>query len=176
MMGLVVVSFFSGCCPEQAAFRDQDRWLDQLGGVNSCPDLSQRLSTACQPLLRAAGTRTEVRVVDSDRPGAWSWPNGKIYVSKGLMAMLTDAELAAVVGHELGHLLREGHVKTQVALASSTASSDVEADADDLSRSLLRSCGQDDAAMRSVLLKLADHPSTPALTRSALLVRARRLH
>ncbi len=51
----------------------------------------------------------EINVLDSPEVNAWCMPGGKIAVYSGLLAKISpsDDELAAVMGHEIAHALRE---------------------------------------------------------------------
>jgi predicted Zn-dependent protease len=57
----------------------------------------------------------EVHVITLDEINAWCMPHGKIAVYTGLLQKIqpTDDELAAVLGHEMGHALRE-HTREQI--------------------------------------------------------------
>jgi len=44
-------------------------------------------------------------VIDDPTPNAFALPGGPVYVTRGLMSLMdSEAELAAVVGHEIGHI------------------------------------------------------------------------
>lgn len=57
----------------------------------------------------ASAWEWEVHVISSDAVNAWCMPGGKMAVYTGLLTKIkpTDAELAAVMGHEISHALRE---------------------------------------------------------------------
>jgi predicted Zn-dependent protease len=58
-------------------------------------------------------------VVDSPEVNAFALPGGYVYITRGIMAYLnSEAELAAVVGHELGHVTARHSVRQ---MSASTA-------------------------------------------------------
>src|SRR5688500_921361 len=52
-----------------------------------------------------AGVTVSVRVTGSNGAGAFSWPDGSVELTRGLVERLDEDELAAAVAHELGHVL-----------------------------------------------------------------------
>jgi predicted Zn-dependent protease len=96
------------------------------GKLNTDPVLTARVKAVAQRLVAEVGAfrpdaakwRWEVNVFDSDQLNAFCVPGGKIGVYSGLVRRLdlSDDELAAVLGHEIAHALRE-HTREQVSQA-----------------------------------------------------------
>lgn len=51
-------------------------------------------------------------VIESDDVNAFSIPGGYVYITRGLYRLLrSEADLAGVLGHEIGHVVRKHHLK-----------------------------------------------------------------
>ncbi|MFC4298441.1 M48 family metallopeptidase [Castellaniella hirudinis] len=93
------------------------------GALDTPAAQTQRVQTISRKLIAQVGTfrpdarnwAWEIHVLKSDEVNAWCMPGGKIAVYTGLLDKIqpTDAELAAVLGHEISHALRE-HAREQV--------------------------------------------------------------
>lgn len=82
--------------------------LRQAGGAYDDPALQTYVQRVGEKLA-AASHRSDLvyrfTVVDSPDVNAFALPGGYIFITRGLMAYLdTEAELAAVLGHEIGHV------------------------------------------------------------------------
>ena len=105
---------------EQAANKQYVELIAQeqkKGNVNRNPAQVNRVRTISNRLIQQVGAfrpdarnwKWEMNVLTSAEVNAWCMPGGKIAVYTGLIDKLkvTDEELAAVIGHEMAHALRE---------------------------------------------------------------------
>ena len=97
--------------------RDYDQQIQRLLGVYPDPRLQEYVDRIGQKLA-AGSERPDLawtfRVVDDPVVNAFALPGGHVYVTRGLMTHLTsEAQLAAVLGHEIGHVTAR-HSVTQM--------------------------------------------------------------
>lgn len=68
-----------------------------------------RVAGRLMPVVPMANARWEFVLFDDSSPNAFALPGGKVGVNSGIFKVAkTDAELAAVIGHELAHVVA-GH-------------------------------------------------------------------
>lgn len=87
------------------------------GKLNTDPALTRRVRDVAQRLIAQApvfrtdarGWQWEVNVTESDDLNAYAMAGGKIMVYSGIVKRLalSDDEMAAIIGHEMAHALRE---------------------------------------------------------------------
>jgi predicted Zn-dependent protease len=74
----------------------------------------QRLGTRLAAGAPPQGVTWHFAVADMPETNAFALPGGWIYVSRGLLALSnSEAELANVIGHEIGHVVAHHHTRQQ---------------------------------------------------------------
>lgn len=87
---------------------EHDQLVASFGGVYEAPQ-AQRLVEEMTAQLVAATDRPEERyrvtILDTPAVNAFALPSGRLYVTRGLLALANDkSELAAVMAHEIAHV------------------------------------------------------------------------
>lgn len=88
--------------------RDRTRRLDQSGVLHESKELQAYVNTVAQRLLPASlriqDAPINVKVIKNPYFNAFTFPHGAIYIHSGLLAaMENEAQLAALLGHEIAH-------------------------------------------------------------------------
>ena len=88
--------------------RENDEQIQQQLGLYPDPQLQEYVNRIGQKMA-AASERPNLawtfRVIDDPVVNAFALPGGHVYVTRGLLTYLTsEAELASVIGHEIGHV------------------------------------------------------------------------
>jgi predicted Zn-dependent protease len=89
--------------------REHERILAAYGGAYDDPKLQAMVDQVVERLV-AASERPElhyrVTILNSESVNAFALPTGQLYLTRGLIALANDeSELAAVIGHEMGHVI-----------------------------------------------------------------------
>jgi len=108
------------------AYAQEKQKAQAEGKLNSNSALTSRVRNVAQRLIPGTGVfrsdapnwKWEVNTLTTKELNAYCMPGGKIMVYSGLVDQLnlTDAEMAAVIGHEMAHALRE-HSRERISRA-----------------------------------------------------------
>jgi len=104
---------------EIAMGKAADEQISQQYGVYQDKELQLYVNGIGQNLVSKLSDkvfpRYYFRIVDSSEINAFALPGGYVYVTLGLMAMVnSEAELAGVLGHEIGHIIFHHGAKQMV--------------------------------------------------------------
>lgn len=116
--GSSLTGFSSTAAETQTGVDQNPAVLAAFGGVYADASLGAYVSEVGKRVA-AGSERTDIsytfQVVDSPIVNALAIPGGYIYVSRGLLALMNnEAELAGVLGHEVGHVAAMHHAQGQV--------------------------------------------------------------
>ena len=122
--GAVLALWLGGCMPfgsgsnvplppaaprgDRAGDRDHAQLVAAFGGEVRAP-ATQRLLSEITGRLVAATERPDeayqITILNSPVVNAFALPNGRLYVTRGLLALANDtSEIAAVLSHEIAHV------------------------------------------------------------------------
>lgn len=97
----------------QLGAQAQPGLVQEMGGEVTRTDLRQYVTEVGQKMAATTGQDDpelpklawEFTLLDSDVINAFALPGGKVFMSRGLAQMMTnEAQLAGVLGHEIGHV------------------------------------------------------------------------
>ena len=101
--------FMSEADEERIGRDEHPKVLEEFGGAYQDAALSKyvvSLGELVKNTTPHGKRRYTFTVLDSDVVNAFALPGGYVYVSRGLLALANDeAELAGVLGHEIGHVV-----------------------------------------------------------------------
>lgn len=102
---------------KQIGLREHPKILAQFGGVYDDPKAAGYVASIGGRLAAASETPSlgfTFTLLDSPIVNAFALPGGFVYISRGLMALAGDeAELAGVLGHEIGHVVARHSAQRQ---------------------------------------------------------------
>lgn len=106
---------------------DHAQLVASFGGEYRAPTTLRLISEVADRLVRATERPDEtyaVTLLDSGVINAFALPSGRLYVTRGLLALATDtSEIAAVLAHEIAHVtLRHASARSELALRSQLVS------------------------------------------------------
>ena len=105
---------------------EHQKLIDNIGLYDD-PELDAYVRRVGERLLEQSGINSPeftFTLLDSPDINAFAMPGGFIYVNRGLLAYLdTEAELAGVLAHEIGHITERHHSRRKTAQMTSKVAS-----------------------------------------------------
>lgn len=107
---------------EDQKVRDQYGIYEDAALQSYVNEIGQRLAKASH----RAGLSYQFLVVDSPEINAFALPGGYIYITRGILGYLnSEAELAAVLGHEIGHVTARHSVQQMSAATAANVGASI---------------------------------------------------
>jgi predicted Zn-dependent protease len=112
---------------ERQAGREHARLVAAFGGEYGAPEAKRLLaevSARLSPATDRPDETYEITLLNSPVPNAFALPSGRLYVTRGLLALANDtAEIAAVLAHEIAHVsLRHAAARSELQARSDLVS------------------------------------------------------
>lgn len=93
---------------QRASDREHERLLAAFGGEYRAPRAKAALEEIVRRLAAAGEGRIgayEITILNAPAVNAFALPNGRLYVTRGLLALANDtSEIASVLAHEIAHV------------------------------------------------------------------------
>lgn len=186
---LAVAAGLAGCATPSSDGRGSSREPGEGRNTVATDPASVYVRGVFDRLVKASGEARSwnISVINIPEVNAFALPDGRVYVTRGLLVLLdNEAQLAAVVGHEMAHVtarhaeqrraLRQRNVEAAVSVARTTGdpqlardvvalgvlderaySRDQEFEADRIGIALIARAGYDADAATTALARLRDH-------------------
>ena len=102
------IAFMSKDDEKRIGDENHPKILKEFGGEYNDPELKSYVKSLGQ-VLAASSELPDIKwtftLLDSDVTNAFALPGGYVYVTRGLLSLAeTEGQLAAVIGHEIGHV------------------------------------------------------------------------
>ncbi len=112
---------------ERVSDADHQKLVASFGGEAKAPAVTKLLTEITDRLVRASDRPDQtyaVTLLDSPVVNAFALPNGRLYATRGLVALANDSsEIAAVLAHEIAHVtLAHATARTELELRSALVS------------------------------------------------------
>jgi len=102
---------------ESVAAREHQRMLQAFGGEYRAPAAQQMMAGILERLRAGTdlpGTSYRVTLLNSGLVNAFALPDGRLYVTRGLLALTNDvSEVASVLAHEIAHVTAQHAIERQ---------------------------------------------------------------
>jgi predicted Zn-dependent protease len=109
--------------------RQNDPQIRKQYGVYPDPQLQAYVDQVGKKLAAQShrpGLSYHFTVLDSDEVNAFALPGGYVYITRGILAYLnSEAELAAVLGHEIGHVTARHGVRQYTAATAANIGANI---------------------------------------------------